>query len=80
VTSPAAFKNINHDALFVENESGDRRLVHPKDASWPDAVTFLDAHRDLLDAFRRGAAKPGFGLSVAFDWDYGAPTVMMTTV
>lgn len=57
------FVDLNY-AILTSGVSGDREFVSPDDASWPEAVAFLQDKQDLLDAHRRGGKLPVFGLEL----------------
>ncbi len=50
--------------------------VEPSDPEWDAAGAWLDEHRDLIETFRQGAAKPGLGFITAFGWDYDERDVL----
>lgn len=75
--------------IYTEGDTRRQAMVSPDDPRWPQAKAWLDAHCDLLDAFRAGGEKPGLGLTFGLrdhmkgddllalagpDFEWGQPT------
>ena len=55
--------------MFVQpsKESRACRLAHPIDEQWPQVVSMLQQHAELLDVFREGAKRNSFGIALQPD-------------
>jgi hypothetical protein len=55
-------------SMFVQDQKTDRkRLTKPSDDQWPQTVSMLKAHDELLDVSRKGAKRESFGLALRAD-------------
>ena len=56
--------------LKVFKDGRQQTFVGPLDKEWQQVIRFLEEHKTLVDAFRVGGQRAGFGLELAYKCDY----------